>query len=456
MFLKFNKLCCTSIIIFCFFLKNSFAEIVKKIEIIGNDRVSSETILMFATVKENQNLSIQDLNDITIKLYNTNFFENIDISLNNQKLIIKVIENPVIGDIKFEGIKSKSLLAEINKQLTLKDRSSYNLIDLENDKFIILSNLKNRGYYQPNIEVFTEIKENNFIDIVYKIELGSKAKIKKISFTGDKVFKDNKLKSLILSEEYKPWKFISGKKYLNEETINIDNRLLKNFFLNRGYYQVKINSSFAKLINKKNNFELIFNIQAGKKFYFDELKLNLPNDFNKENFTKIDKIFSKLSGKPYSINRIEKILETIDVVTTNEQYMSTKSTVEENIIGNKIDLIFSISETEKIFVKKIDIFGNNVTEESVIRNQLEVDEGDPFNEILFKKSINNINSLNFFKSVKSNFIENEVDKTKIIEISVEEKPTGEVMAGAGFGTGGTTTTFGVKENNYLGEGIIGC
>ena len=126
MFLKFNKLCCTSIIIFCFFLKNSFAEIVKKIEIIGNDRVSSETILMFASVKENQNLSMQDLNDITIKLYDTNFFENIDISLNNQKLIIKVIENPVIGDIKFEGIKSKSLLAEINKQLTLKDRSSYN------------------------------------------------------------------------------------------------------------------------------------------------------------------------------------------------------------------------------------------------------------------------------------------------------------------------------------------
>ena len=106
MFLKLNKLCCISIIFFCFFLKNSFAEIVKKIEITGNDRVSSETILMFASVKENQNLSIQDLNDITIKLYDTNFFENIDISLNNQKLIIKVIENPVIGDIKFEGIKS--------------------------------------------------------------------------------------------------------------------------------------------------------------------------------------------------------------------------------------------------------------------------------------------------------------------------------------------------------------
>ena len=101
--------------------------------------------------------------------------------------------------------------------------------------------------------------------------------------------------------------------------------------------------------------------------------------------------------------------------------MSTKSTVEENIIDNKIDLIFSISETDKVFVKKINILGNNVTEESVIRNQLEVDEGDPFNEILFKKSLNNLKSLNFFKSVNSNFIENDEEKTKIIEISVEEK-----------------------------------
>ena len=452
MILKLNKLCCTSIVIFCFFFKNSFAEIVKKIEIIGNDRVSSETILMFASVKEKQDLSIQDLNDITIKLYDTNFFENIDVSLNNQKLTITVIENPIIGNIIIEGIKSKSLKAEINKQLSLKGRSSYNLTDLENDKFIILSNLKNKGYYQPTLEVFTETKENNFIDILYKIELGSKAKIKKIAFTGDKVFKDNKLKSIILSEEYKAWKFISGRKYLNEDTINIDSRLLKNFYLNKGYYDVKINSSFAKLIDK-NNFELIFNIQAGKKFYFNELKLNLPNDFNKENFTKIDKFFSKISGKPYSINRIEKILEAIDVVTTNEQYMSTKSTVEEKIVDNKIDLLFSISQTEKIFVKKINILGNNVTQESVIRNQLEIDEGDPFNEILYKKSLNNLKSLDFFKNVNSNFIENEQDKTKIIEISVEEKPTGEVMAGAGFGTSGTTTTFGVKENNYLGRGV---
>ena len=120
---------------------------------------------------------------------------------------------------------------------------------------------------------------------------------------------------------------------------------------------------------------------------------------------------------------------------------------------NKIDLKFLIEVTDPIYVDKINIYGNNVTKEAVIRNQLEIDEGDPFNNILFNRSINNLKNLNFFKDVKTEFLENTSNKTKIIDISVEEKPTGEIMAGAGVGTSGTTTTFGIKENNYLGNGL---
>ena len=123
------------------------------------------------------------------------------------------------------------------------------------------------------------------------------------------------------------------------------------------------------------------------------------------------------------------------------------------LIDNKINLNFNIKETEKYFVEKINIFGNNITKENVIRNQFEIDEGDPFNEILVKKSINNIKSLNFFKNVKKEIIDGKNKKTKIINITVEEKPTGEITAGAGVGTSGGSIAFGVKENNYLGKGI---
>ena len=198
---------------------------------------------------------------------------------------------------------------------------------------------------------------------------------------------------------------------------------------------------------------MIFNIDAKNKFYFNDIKLNLPDDFNQNNFNKLNDLFNNIKGEKYSINNVDKILEEIDKITLEEQFEFISANVEENVIDNKINLIFNIEKTEKLFVEKINIFGNNVTRENVIRNQFLIDEGDPFNEILAKKSINNIKSLRFFKSVESSILDGEVKDTKIINISVEEKPTGEISAGAGVGTNGASVMFGVKENNYLGKGI---
>ena len=338
MFLRLLNLSSKFLFVFFILILNLHADIINNIKISGNNRISKETILMFSAVKENQNIQTQDLNEIIKKLYDSNFFENVSVNFDNGNLLITVVENPVIGKIIIEGIKSNSIKDDIYKNLILKDRSSYNNFDLEKDKSNIILNLKNRGYYKTSVDVFKNIKKDNIIDLTYSIDLGKKAKIKRIYFSGDKVYKDSQLKSLILSEEYKPWKFISGRKYLNENTINIDNKLLRNFYLNKGYYDVKINSSFAKLIDK-DNFELIFNIQSGKKFYLNNLKLNIPVDFNKENFVSVKNLFDKLKGKPYSINRIEKILNSIDTITLMNN-MSIKSTVDEEIDGEKINLTF--------------------------------------------------------------------------------------------------------------------
>ena len=209
--------------------------------------------------------------------------------------------------------------------------------------------------------------------------------------------------------------------------ITFDERLLRNFYLNKGYYNVEVKSSFAKIVNE-DEFELIFNIDAKNKFYFNDIKLNLPDDFNQNNFNKLNDLFNNIKGEKYSINNVDKILEEIDKITLEEQFEFISANVEENVIDNKINLIFNIEKTEKLFVEKINIFGNNVTRENVIRNQFLIDEGDPFNEILAKKSINNIKSLRFFKSVESSILDGEVKDTKIINISVEEKPTGEISA----------------------------
>ena len=340
----------------------------------------------------------------------------------------------------------------IKSDAIVKSRSSYNEYVITEEKKRLLNILKSLGYYNAEIDIYVENKKDNLINLTINFNLGNKAKIKKITFIGNKIFKDSKLKRIIASSEYKYWKFLSGRKFLNENLVNFDKRLLTNFYKNNGYYNVEINSSFARLLND-NEFELIFNIDAKSVKFFGDLKLNLPSDFDEKNFVKINKLFQKIKGEKYSISTIEEILDEIDAITTYEQYKFIDATVNENLIDDKINLVFSIEETEKFYVKKINIFGNNVTSENVIRNQLEVDEGDPYNEILLNKSINNIKSLNFFKNVQKEIIDSSNDNSKVVNIFIEEKPTGEISAQAGIGTDGGSVGFGIKENNFLGKGI---
>ncbi len=447
------KLFLISFCIFILSVNNLKAETVNKIIVEGNDRVSSETVIMFSGVSVNDDLSENNLNQVLKQLYESNFFELVSVKIENNILSIKVKEYPIIQNIMYEGIKSSETLEKIKKDVNLKSRSSFNEILLIKDKENIARKLKNLGYYFAEINTSVEELNDNKVNLVFNISLNNKAKIKKISFIGNKIFKDKKLKSIILSEEYKFWKFLSGKKFLNEAMIEYDKRLLKNFYLNKGFFNVAINSSFAKMINEQ-DFELVFNIEANPKLYFGKLKLNLPTDFSQSNYEGLDKFFDKLENKPYSLYSVENILEKIENITVNEEYESIKATVEETIIDNKISISFNIKETERLFIERINIFGNNITKESVIRNQIEIDEGDPFNSILYTKSLNNIKSLNFFEKVEGEVLEGKKFNSKIINISVAEKATGEIFAGVGTGTSGSSLSFGVKENNYLGSGVL--
>ena len=449
---KLQKLITLIILYNLIFIGVLKSEVIEQIRINGNDRISNETIIMFSQISINDNIEKSKLNEILKDLYDTNFFEDVSVSFKNGIIEINIKENPIIQNISYTGIKAKKIKKLIIDELKLKPRSSFNKILLEEDKERIYSALKTIGYYFPNIEVYIENLDDNKINITYDVEIGEKAKIKKISFIGDKKFKDKKLKSIIVSEEYKFWKFVTGKKYLNESLNSLDIRLLKNFYLNKGFYNVKIESSFAKLIDS-NEFELIFNIQANEKIYFNDLKLKLPSNFDILYFQNLLDLFQVLKGEPYSLSSVNKILEEIDNITLFEQFQSISADVVETVDNQKINLEFIIDETKQYYVEKINIFGNNVTRENVIRNQLEIDEGDPYNEILKNKSINNLKSLNFFKNVKSEVIDGSNEDRKIININVEEKATGEISAGAGVGTSGTSFTIGVKENNYLGKGI---
>lgn len=439
-----------------FFLLNfniANSEILEKIEISGNERVNSETIKLFANIKLGDDLSDDNLNKILKNLYDSGFFKDINIQFLNNTLILNVVENPIITNINISGINNKNFESSLKDQIQIKEGNSFNkfLINIEENR--ISNILKKSGFYLSTVETFVKEKEDNSVDLTFEINLGNKSYINKISFIGDKKFKSNTLRNVIVSEESKFWKFLSNKKFLDKERINLDKRLLINFYKNNGYYEANINSETIEY-DKQNGFHLIFDITSGEKFYFDDFKINYPDNYDVNYFDKINNNLNDYSNKLYSFKIIEKMIKTIENIASTENYEFINVDIDERVTSdNKIAITLNINESDKFYVNRINISGNNVTIEDVIRNELSIDEGDPLNNILFQKSISKLRALNIFKNVNTEIADTDDPVLKNININIEEKPTGEITLGAGIGTSGASTIFGVKENNFLGRGI---
>ena len=442
-----------TIIIFIFLSTFAKSEIIKKFEISGNKRISDETVIIFSEIKLNEEITKLKLDKALKSLYKTNFFKDINLNFENQILYLKVEENPIIENLQIEGVKKQSLVEFIKDKIQLAEMKSFNEELLSSDLDLINNILKRNGFYFAKISSSKSLNEKlNTIDLKINIEMGDKAKIKKIIFLGEKIFKDKRLKEIIASDEHKFWKFVSKNVYINEELIKLDKRLLKTYFRNNGYYNVVIENSFVEF-DKNSNFNLIFNITPGKKYYFNNFTLNLPSNYDPDLFKSIVKKFPKFKGKTYSLLKVNELLKDIDKIALTKQYEFINASISENINNDKINFQINITESEKYYIEKIDIQGNYNTLEEVIRNSLIVDEGDAYNEILFNRSINDLKSLGYFKNVETKIIEGSSNSLKVIDINVEERPTGEVSLSAGIGTAGGTIGGGIKEKNFLGKGI---
>ena len=435
-----------------FMLFSAKSEIINDIKLENNIRVSKESILAFGNIKLGKDYTENEINQILGDLYNTNFFSDIKLKVENNVLIVDVVEKKIIQTIVLEGIASNENKEKILKGLNLKDKSPFDKFTAEQDVVLIKNSLSRSGYYFATVEVKIKENTNDTVDLIYVIETGEKALIKNIKFTGDKFYKDRKLRSVIVSEENKFWKFISKKKYLDVSRIELDKRLLKNFYLNKGYYNVEIESSSAIFVD--NFFELIYNINSGNRYTINNATLDIPIDYDPKDFKEVTNSIEDLKDKKYSLNEINKVIREIDKISVSRLYDFIDATIEIDEVNNdKLDLKFAVIESDKFFVNRIDIFGNNITEEKVIRNQLEVDEGDPFNKLLHAKSINNLKALRIFGDVKDEIISIDNSQQKNIKITVEEKPTGEILASAGIGNDGGTIGFSVSEKNFMGRGI---
>ena len=433
---------------------NVFADVLKKIEVFGNKRISNATIKVYGDIQLNKDYQGKDINDVIKKLYDTNFFSNISTSFSNGILKINVTENPIIYSIDIKGEETKKFKEQIFKIISLKEKSSYIENYVKADVEMIKTFYKSLGYYSVRVDADKRKADagEDTLDLIFNVNKGERSKIKKIYFIGDKKIKSKRLRDVITSEESKFWKVLSRNIYLNTDRIELDKRLLKNYYLGRGYYDVQVLSTSAE-ITDESNIELTFSINAGKRYRFKKFSTNIDPVFQVSIFEELKPIFNKYAGEYYSPFKVKKILESIDEIIDNNQLQFVQHTVKEFSGEDGIDVEFKIFEGEKIQIERVNISGNNVTNDSVIRSGLLIDEGDPYSKIRLEKSIANLKSMNIFNKVDYKISDGSEPGLKKINVSIEEKPTGEITAGAGYGTEGGAFGFSIKENNYLGKGL---
>lgn len=440
---------------FIFFLFFNFivsAEIVQKIDIKGNERISSETIKVYGEIILNNDYSNLDLNNVLKNLYETNFFEDVKISLSDGILKIIVNEYPIIYSIDIEGENSKSIKTKLLKKLQLKENESFVESKLIDDVNLLKKLYSSVGFNFANIEAKIKKFDGNRITLIYYLTKGKKTDIANINFLGDKKIKSKRLSEIIVSEEKKFWKVLSQNTFLNYNNIELDKRLLTNYYKSLGYYDVQVLSSKAEVSNS-NLSNLTYTINAGNRYKIIKISTNVSPVLDKKLFLPLQKYFSAAVGKYYSPFSVKKLLVELDALIASNNLQFIEHSVNEILEGDSIEIKINIFEGKKLLVEKINIKGNTITEESVIRSELLLDEGDPFNQLKLDQSLSRIKSRNIFGNVEHIVRDGANNSQKNIEITVEEKATGEISAGAGIGTAGGSFQFNITENNWLGKGI---
>jgi outer membrane protein insertion porin family len=440
------------LIIFFFILTSSSFSEIKKVSIVGNLRVNSNTIESLVD-KKIANIDSIYINNLSKKIYDTDFFSDVKISYNQDILTITVSENPIVNFFYINGIKDSDL-DQINKIITLKENSIFSSSKLKRDIQATKDFLNETGYYQASINPEIIKIDNNQINLIINIDKKDLSKIKNIYFIGNKFFSSSQLLEVISLSEDGWWKLFSSTA-LSEQRIEYDKQLLKDFYKSKGFYDVQIESAFANA-DKNNNFSLTFSINSGAKYQFGEFEIKTNGSSYKENdLNQIKSTLSKLlKNQIYSSVTINKVNKELVNYLESQKYSNFEVNIKESKKNNDfINILVELNDVQKNIINKINIQGNTITEEKTIRDNILVSEGDYLNQAKVKKSIDNIKSKQLFSKVEYKLEDSDKKNFKDLNLFVKEQPTGSIGAGIGYGTNGGSFEASVNERNFLGKGI---
>ncbi|MCT4575431.1 MAG: outer membrane protein assembly factor BamA [Alphaproteobacteria bacterium] len=429
------------------------AKTIDNINVSGNKRIETETVISYLALNIGDEISNKELSKSLKNLYATNLFADISISEDKGTIYVRVLENPIVNEIAFEGnvrIKNDFL----QRELSLYTRSVYTKSKVQNNLERLKQIYEKSGYFGATINPKIIVLDDNRVNVVFEINEGTRAKIRKINIIGNENYSDDLLKDKISTKESRWYKFLSGNTSYDADRIDYDKELLRRFYLSRGYADFQVQSITSKLTKDKKSFYITVKVEEGERYRFSKVETKaLLKDVNQEEINSIVNELTK-TGDWYSSNKIEKAVLALTKSLENQQYAFVKVSpdVSKNDDNKEISIVYNIGEGQKVFVNNINVSGNERTRDEVIRREFKLIEGDAFNRDKLIKTERDLRNLDFFDKV--NVKVKEVDKGLTdINVNVSEKSTGEFSMGAGFSTeDGALADFSISEDNFLGKG----
>ncbi len=406
---------------------------IRAITIEGNQRIEAGTIRSYMLVSPGDPFNPDRLDRSLKTLYATGLFQDVNLSRQGDTLVVKVIENPIVNRIAFEG-NHKLTDEQLRSELQLRPRAVFTPALARADRQRILDAYAKKGRFDARVEPKIVRLDQNRVDVVFEINEGKSTLLSQIAFVGNHAFSEDRLREVVNSREGRWWRFLSTSDTYDPERVNFDKELLRRFYLKNGYADFEVTDATAELSPDRSAFFLTFTLNEGERYKVGKVTVNsqLPK-------LKGEDVLSDVqleAGDWYDGDAVERSVQAItdDVQNRGYAFVEVKPRISRDKEKHTVDLVFDVGEGPRVYVERIDIQGNTRTEDKVIRREFRLAEGDAFNAAAIRRTRQRLQDLGYFSSVNITPSPGSAPDKAILTTNVEEKATGELTLGGGYST----------------------
>jgi outer membrane protein insertion porin family len=430
------------------------AQNVNQIEVVGNRRVEVETIRSYFKAGPGGRLDGASIDDGLKALIETGLFQDVQISRPGGRVVVTVIENPVINRVAFEGnkkVKDEQLSAEVQS----KPRGTLSRPMVQSDAQRIVEIYRHSGRYDVRVDPEIIEQPNNRVDLVFTITEGGKTSVKSIEFVGNSYYSSYRLKDIIKTHESNLLSFLGGNDVYDPDRVEADRDLIRRFYLKHGFADVQVVAALTEYDPARKGFMVTFKIDEGQQYRVGsvDFQSGIPNLD-----TASLRSFSRVSvGSLYNVEALEKSVEEMQIEASRRgfAFAVVRPRGDRNFEAHTVSVIFSIEEGPRTYIERINIRGNTRTRDYVIRREFDLAEGDAYNRALVDRAERRLKNLDFFKSVKINTEPGSSSDRVILIVDLEEKSTGDFSVSGGYSTtDGALAEVSISERNFLGRGLF--